>query len=143
MFVANVDGGYFVSEKHQQIAEIVQDFNADLEVKFIPPHLRAEPEEKEWPYMIVHNGRGTAGGRPYLVMLLSEDEMDGRVIEKLFMAMVDKNDIPARMKAIADAQKVVRIKAQKEQEGMQNEFDAFRLKTPLHTFSHKGRKHKA
>lgn len=133
------DQGYFVSEQHQRVAQIVNDFDRNLEVQWIPPDQRSTLTEQAKPFRIVHNGSGKAEGQAYVVMDLAEAEMNGSVIERLFQSRVDKHDIPAQIKAQHDARRLVRLKELEDEQAATRDFDAFRLKTPLHTFKHEGK----
>lgn len=143
MYIADVESGYFVNSNHQRMAEIVHDFDPHLIVQWIPPAMRTTEEDKKHPYRIIHDGTGAAQGQPYEVMRLSEEDMDGRVIEKLFLLRVDKNDIPARIKAQYDALKAIGMKQFIEEQEAKRDLDIFRLKTPLHTFKHEGKVYRA
>ena len=136
MFLASEEG-YFISDNHRRVAEIVNDFDRNLEVQWIPPDKRDSLSEKEKPFRIIHRGHGD--GQPYTVMELSDDEMNGKVIERLFQSRVDKNDIPAQVRAAQDAAKVLQLKRLQEEQEATRDFDVFRLKTPLHTFRHDGK----
>lgn len=138
MYIADLESGYFINSNHQRCAEIVHDFDPHLSVQWIPPDQRTEPEDRKHPYRIVHDGSGAANGQPYEVMRLSESDMDGRVVQRLFESRVDKNDIPARIKAQHDALKAISLKELQEEQEAKRDFDTFRIKTPLHTFKHGG-----
>ena len=134
--VFSTESGHFVSAEHQRIAEILKDFDPNLELRFIPPHLRTEQEEKEWPFALVDN---PPGREPYLVMLLTESEINASLVEKVFVSRIDPKNPMQRLKALADAQKVVRLKQQIEEAEELKEFHTSLLKSPLHTYKHGGK----
>lgn len=62
----------FISSKHQQLAEILHDYNHTLSLQFVPSMARDENDTK--PFRIVETP--VDGREPYVVRYLSEREMD-------------------------------------------------------------------
>ncbi len=132
----STENGYFVSQEHRRVAEILRDFDSNLELRFIPPHLRESQEEKQWPFVLVDN---PPGKEPYLVMLLEENEINASLIGKVFQTRIDPNRPMERLKALADAQRVYDLKKNQDEYDALDDFHAAMLRSPLHTYKHGGK----
>lgn len=74
-----VHEGHFLSADHMRIAEIINDFDPTLFLVWIPPENR-EPEDI-YPYAVVCR---PDDGSEYLVLRIRENEMDHRVLARLW-----------------------------------------------------------
>lgn len=70
--------GTWISERHQRIAEIIKDYDAKLELQWIPPGRRNENDE---PFRVVCF---PPNGHPYLVCTALE--ADERLLATIFSA---------------------------------------------------------
>lgn len=97
-YILDPDSGRALPEKAVRLAEIIHDFNPDLEVRWIPPENVTKFDTK--PFAIWHNyPKHPDGG--YYVMHLSEDELDHRVLARLFKAQnASLDEIDAQNAAI-------------------------------------------
>jgi hypothetical protein len=71
--------GNSLSVKHQRIAEIINDLDDSLRLAWIPPAQRSSFDKH--PFAICHFPDD--GREPYVVMTMSEDEVDERLIAKI------------------------------------------------------------
>lgn len=134
--VFDPDTERFVSEKHKNIATIIHDYNPELQLVWIPPENRTEQEEREYPFAVVHT---PAVGPNYIVMLLRENEVDQRVLERLFLADQSKNDPKSQVMASNAAAKLVEEYEHAQRMEELAEFHAALIKSPKHTYRHNGR----
>src|SRR5690606_41549331 len=90
------------------IAEIIQDYNPELSLMWIPPANRTDEDTK--PYVVVHT---QADGQQYPIFYLTEDELDHRVLGRIFAADMKKhnpNNVMAEIEAYENAQKILEAK---------------------------------
>src|SRR5690606_23190931 len=80
-------------------------------------------------------------GEPYIVMMIKENELDQRVLARLFEADQAKGDPMAKLNAANKAAQVMQeYRRSQEMEGLA-EVHAALLKSPLHTYRHNGKKY--
>jgi hypothetical protein len=72
------ENGNFVSEKQRRIAEILNDYDPNLQLQWIPPGQRSQ---SDLAFRVVHMAPGRA---PYLVLTASE--LDERLLARVFAA---------------------------------------------------------
>lgn len=70
------EGGHFVSQKQVRIHQILKDYDPNLELQWIPPGSRSEPDVA---FRVVCR---PPGGAPYVV--LTAPEADERVLARVF-----------------------------------------------------------
>lgn len=129
--------GSFVHAKHQRIAEIIHDYNPDLELAWIPPAQRTVEDTK--PFMVIHN---QADGKRYPVFSLSEDELDERVLARLFFSDMRKhrpNDVMTAIEAAEAAEAIYRAKEHEDEMAEARDLAIHVLKSPLHKYKHGGK----
>lgn len=106
----------FISSKHQQLAEMVSDYNRFFSLVFIPPKDRDATDTK--PYAILDSSPGL---RPHIIRYLSVAEVDDpvKVIGWIFEGDMSRRsnrpiDVFQRMEAAENARKLVAAKAEME-----------------------------
>lgn len=130
------ESGHFVSERHQHVATILHDYNPELELRWIPPERRSDPQDREFPFAVWHAPKDKPA---YLVFLVKEDEVDQRLLERVFLADQAKNDVRARLMAQNAAAEAMRLFDKAAQEEEMAEFHSWLLKTPRSTVRHNGK----
>jgi len=136
--VFDQDTGMFVSQEHQDIATIIQDYNPELHLVWIKPQDRVSATDREYPFAIMHFPRD---GEPYIVMMIKENELDQRVLARLFEADQAKGDPMAKLNAANKAAQVMQEYRRSQEMEELAEFHAALLKSPLHTYRHNGKKY--
>lgn len=126
------ESGHFVSMEHSRIAEIINDYNPDLYLLFIPP---ARREAGDKPYAVMHQPEGKA---PYIVAYY--DDCDERILEHIFMNDTTRHDIMARLEAQELAQQLVEAKRRQEIAEANADMAKSMWRSPLHTYRHNGKK---
>lgn len=71
--------GHFLSKEHQRIAQVIHDYDPTLELAWIPPENRTLNDTH--PFAIIHH---PVGQQSYVAMRLKENEVDHRVISRLW-----------------------------------------------------------
>lgn len=118
--------------KAQRIAEIIQDFDPTLELRWIPPENRTAFDNKPFAIWQV-----APGFPPYIVMSLSEDELDHRVLASLFNASNKNGNILDKIEAEEAAKQVLRMKERMEIEEELRQFSVWALRQDK-TVKHNG-----
>lgn len=126
----NADAGALPA-KYERIAEIIRDYDPDLELAWIPPSARLR-EDKE-PFAIFHNNPR------YLVGTFSEDKMDHRILAHLFMINNQNGSVLERLEAEDRARKLLEYKNQMEEMEIAHDFAKTVIKSKKHRFKHNGR----
>lgn len=130
-----MDDGHFVSEKVAHISEIVRDFNPNLQLVWIPPENRTEGDTVP-PFAIMDK---TPGTEPYIVFTIKEDELDERVLAKLFRGDLTKHDVLAEIEAGEKAREVMDLKRRMELAEERQDFIKSVVSSGIHSFKHNGR----
>lgn len=137
----------FVTDDQERVQQILQDYNPNLVILKIPPALQETQLEKDKPFRIVcKDPRGDmyveGVGKCHLVMDVRHDEMDQRLIAKIFSRDVTKNDpkdILKRIQAEQAAQKLYDAYKLAEKKQALADVHLSILKSPLHTYRHNGK----
>jgi hypothetical protein len=104
------EAGHFVSSKIQRLAEIVKDFDPNLELRYIPPSMRTSADTR--PYCIVHS---MPGKNPYTVMYFTEMDSPEDILARIFAGDNKNGDVLRKMEAKEAAQNAFRYKEQLDQ----------------------------
>jgi len=128
------EDGHWVNEKFARISEIINDFDHRLQLVWIPPENRTAFDVK--PYGILHTADN---GAQKMVMLIKEEDLDERILAHLFLNDTERHDVIARLEAEELAQQVMRNKEKMEEAEARRDFIETVVKSPLHSFKHKGR----
>lgn len=124
------EGGYLVSERHARVAEIIQDYDPQLELAWIPPEKR-EPGDK--PFAVIHRPDGQP---PYVVCYA--DDPDERLLARVFSMDTNKNDVWQNLEYERAAYEAMRLKTQMEELQEQHDLAASILRSPKATYRHNG-----
>lgn len=136
--ILDQDTGRFVSQEHMDIATIIQDYNPELHLVWIKPEDRVTDTDRKYPFAVMHFPRD---GEPYIVMMVKENELDQRILARLFEADQAKGDPLAKLNAANQAAQVMKEYRQAQEREELAEFHAALLKSPLHTYRHNGKKY--
>lgn len=119
------ESGHFVSQKWMFLAEMLQDYNHNLELRWIPTSER-NPEDRDKPYVIVSKDKQ---GRDYIVMFASELDQPEEVMAKVFQADMKHGDVLSRMEARNTANKLFEYRKQEEELEEKRELSEWLIKT--------------
>lgn len=137
------DSGAFLSDKHQRMAEVLNDYNSYYSLVWVPPKDRSATDTK--PYAIVDSSPGTA---PYVIRFLSETEMvdPAGVLAWIFDGDLSKNrpiDVLRRIENRENAEALLDLRRKEEEEQDRLELGAFFFsggRDKKHQIMHNGKK---
>lgn len=124
------EGGYFVSEKHARIAEIISEYDPTLELAWIPPE-RRDPGDK--PFAVVHR----PVGQPEYVVCYADD-CDERLLARVFSMDQNKTDVWSDLEANNAAAKALQLKKSMEDMAEAHDISASILRSPKQSYRHNG-----
>lgn len=122
-----------LSAKHMRVAEIIRDYNPELELAFIPRNARTAFDAD--PFAVIHN---QPNGQRYVVMTCKEEEVDERLLAKVFMADHRNGNVLKRLEAEEAARQAMNMKQQMDEWEDKQDF----VKTVIkgkHYFRHNGK----
>lgn len=138
VYIFDPESGYLLSEKHIRIAQLIKEYDPNLELMWIPPEDRSSNEPQLDTFCIAYRSHT---GDINVVRRLVESEVDERLIAWLWqndMARQNPKDIIARLDAEVEQEKRDREKRHAEiREEARDKANTI-LRSPLHTFKHKG-----
>ena len=137
MAAVSLDDGSFIPSKIKSIAEVINDFFPDLEVRWLPRDKR-RPGDAE--YQIVEK---TRDGVEVVAFCVHEKDFDERLLKKIFEADASryKNgplEILEKLDAHNNAIKALRLKQEQDAREAAKEFSLSVLKSPLNAYRHNG-----
>lgn len=121
--------GQWVSAEFQRIAQVIHDYDENLELAWVPPNMREINEE--YPYAVIHTNPD--GGARYVVMRLRETEVDHRVIARLWGADSRNQNALEVLEKEEAARQAVEMLAQEDAEEERRELAAWMVKAPTGT----------
>lgn len=110
------DDGTWVNEHYHRLAEIIKDYDPNLELQWIPPGQRDTDEEKKAPYRII-DVRGN-----YVVMYASERDSAQEILARLWGADNKNGNVLDRMEIRNAAIEAFQLKEKMDEEGTKREF---------------------
>lgn len=135
-YILDNASGHALSAQHTRIAEIIQDYNPELELAWIPPNDRSAFDAK--PFAIIHN---QPGGQRYVVGTFSEAEMDHRIIAYLFNHDARQRDVFSDMERENTAKELLRLKEVSDEIEEKREMGRAMIRTRKSTWRHGGKKY--
>lgn len=126
-----LEGGGMVSARTMRIVEIVRDYDSALEWEWIPREHRLPGDD---PIRLV-DPRAHGLGR-VVMSFASEDDVDERVLERLFLADGRKHDVLAQLDARNAAARVVAAKRELDRRGEGLDLMRHALRSPLGRYSY-------
>jgi hypothetical protein len=133
----NEEAGRFVNANHERIATIIHEYDPRLALAWIPPESR-DPVDV-FPYVVIYEHDD---GSQQAVFYLTEEELDERVLARLFMNDFNKHDPDAlwnQMQANQMAAQLVEQKKIEDEAAEKWEFGKWALQTRKNTFKHNGK----
>lgn len=123
----------FISVKHQRVAEIINEYDPDLLLVWIPPDKRIPGDEGK-EFAVLH----TKHGKQYVAMFVKEDEVDERLLAKLWAADEKNGNVLSKLDAMNAAVQAMKLKEQMEIQAEKDDLAKSILKSPKHTYKHGG-----
>lgn len=120
--------GRFVSQKMQDLTEIIKDYDEWLELKWIPPENRREPGDELEAYAIFDTNP-TTDNKP--IMFFKETDTPEEILSRLLMGDTSKGDPLKKIDAHNDMRKLMQMKRfQIEMEEAEDQA-SFLIQSPL------------
>lgn len=135
-YLLSSQSGHFVSAEHQRIAQIINDYDPDMTLVWIPPEERNLNEE--FPFAVMHT---MPNGHTYIVRKVREHEVNAELISWLWtndLAKQGVTNIAAYVESLENAQKAVELKRREEEMADKADFFKTVLEGPNY-FRHNGR----
>lgn len=123
--ILDTESGHALPEKASRVAEIIHDYDPNLELRWIPPRARTSFDAK--PYAVYHNLQSHPEGG-YFVFFLGEDEMDHRVLSRLWEAQ--SPGLLNRIEADEKAMEIMKMKQRMEENEEAAEFAKWAINAP-------------
>ena len=125
--------GYFVSAEHRRIAEIIADYDPELQPLFIPEGKR---EPGDAPFAVLHS---PAGRPPYVDFY--DDDCDERLLSRVFANDLSKNDVWAQLEKADAAREAIKLKREMDKAEERKDLVEHIIKSPKSTYKHDGVKY--
>lgn len=100
------DDGRWVSENYERLARVVQDYDPQFELRWVPPENRETPEERQKPYVIWDTKFNN------VVFYCSELDSPQEILSRLFLGDTTKHDVLAVLDAQNAAARALEMKEQ-------------------------------
>lgn len=126
------DDGRWVSEEFERLARIIQDYDQDLELRWIPPEHRTRDDKS--PYCVFD----TRVQQP--VFFATELDTPESILARLFDSDNKQGNVLTRLEKQEAATKAMQLKAQADEwEDMHDQANFFK-NSHLHTLKFNGKK---
>ena len=128
------DDGHWVSQSHMRIAKIIHDYEPTLSLVWIPVDQRSEVDRGR-EFAVIHS---PVGGPTYTVLHCSSDEVDHRLLARLFNGDMAKNNVLNWLDSIEDAKAIIKAKQEAELAEERQEVVRSIIKSPKSVYKHNG-----
>lgn len=127
-----VADGQWVSEKFERLASLIQDYDSNLELRWIPPDKRTR-EDKE-PFVIFDKVSNT------VVLYAKEQDEPHLILSRLWGIDNAQHNVLDRMEIEERAKKALEMKEWMDFQEEAASLAYFFKQSPLHTIRHNGKK---
>jgi len=98
------EDGHWISEEHDRINQLLQEYDPHLSLAWIPPENR-DPKE-EFPFAVMH--APPTRKEPYVLFRVRESEMDHRLLARVYLGDLTKHDVLDQLEAEERAKRKLR-----------------------------------
>lgn len=125
----------FVSDEHRRVAMLINKYDNELFLCFIPPEKRELNEE--YPFAVVH----MPNGRPsYIVFKVKQDEVNADLLVRIWKNDTAKNgNILQDLELKERANRMMELAKLEDEKQDQLDFARSMLKSPLNWYRHGGK----
>jgi hypothetical protein len=117
------DDGRWVSENFERLARIVQDYDPQFELRWIPPERRETPDERSKPYVVWDTVTNSA------VFFASELDTPVEILTRLFEGDNKHGDVLKRIDAHNAAVQAIKMKEEMDRREEQMDYAAWLIGT--------------
>jgi len=129
------DSETWVSEKFQQLAEVINDWDPRLRLLWIPERNRGPGDI--YPYAVGFFDNEFS--EPHIILYLLEEELNSGVLGTLFNMRDNAQNVLEKLENMEQAKKIMEAKAQMEHQAELHDKARALWKTPLHTYTMDGK----
>jgi hypothetical protein len=115
--ILSAEGNTYVDQKWSYLAEMIQDYNPGLELRWIPPDKRS-PQDRSKPYIVVHTGKDN---KEYIVLYASDLDTPEEIMTRLINSDMKHGNVQTRMDTRNTVNKLFELRAQEEQLAQQED----------------------
>lgn len=123
--IVATESGRFVSQKWMFLAEMLQDYNQSLELRWIPTELRS-PEDRDKPYMVVSRDKQ---GKEYVVLYASELDQPEEIMTRIINSDMKHGNVLDRMEVRNNVQKLFDLRKKEEELAEREDFARWLVET--------------
>lgn len=116
------EDGRFVSGDHVRIAEIIQDYDPDLRLAWIPPEHRSATDTHPWA--IFYRNK----------LVASFEHCDHRILAHLWDHDTQRGNVLAKLDAQNAAAKALALKREMDESEFRKDIVAHTISSPLHSY---------
>lgn len=128
--------GELISRSMNRIQEIIQDYNPDLRLVWIPYKDRTAFDRE--PFALIHS---PVGAPEYIVMFLREDEINESLLARIWNNDNAHGNVLSKLEAQEAARKAIKLKKEMEEAEIAKELVGSIVRSPLNTYRHNGVKY--
>lgn len=130
-----LEDGHMVGERVVRVAEIIRDYDPTLEIQWIPPHNRTDPNDPHFAIVAKPSGQPA-----YTVFYVkNESEMDERVLARLFeMDAAKQGNILNKIDAHNNAIRAIELKKKMDELEEAHDIAHHVLRSPKTRYRHNG-----
>lgn len=132
MVFVPAEDGRWVDENYARLAEAINQYDRNLQLRWIPPERRSRDDKK--PYVVID----TTIEQP--VLYASELDTPVEILSKLIMADNTKTKVLDRIEAADLATRMLKAKEWQDQMEEAHDYAKFLMQSPLNTVRHNGKK---
>lgn len=122
--ILDPNSGMALSAEHTRIAELIKEYEPSLELAWVPPENRTLNEE--FPFAVIHRVQGV---EPYVVMRLRENEVDHRVLARLYAADNSRGNVLSDIELEEKARRQVAARKAEEELAEAHEMAAWAIRS--------------
>ena len=118
--------GRALSAEATRIAQVIHDYDPDLELAWIPPENRELNEQ--YPYAVIHRPQDAPA---YIVMRIRETELDHRIIARLWGSDSKNGNVLDKIETEEAAMRALELLKKEEEIAEAKEKAAWMVKAPV------------
>lgn len=129
-----LDNAGTLAQTHERVAALLKEYNPELELQYVPKAERTAFDAK--PFRVVHNSPNGA----YVIGYFAEKDVNHNLIAYIWKHDRRNADILTELEIEENARQALLMREQLDKMEEAQDVAKTILRSPLHTFRHKGRK---
>jgi hypothetical protein len=125
-----------LSQDHERVAQLLKDYNPELELQYIPENERSAFDAK--PFRVVHNSPKFG---VYVIGNFAVDEVNEKLVSFVFKHDAKNRDVLSDLEAEEAAREALRLRKILDEHEERQDFGKSLIQSPLHTYRHAGKKY--